>query len=693
MPLLNLFKLAQESPMLELANDYFRFVTGYFEVIRASSMHIYHSALLSAPKNSVVQKLYRSHTSPLIRVVHGVPISWDTNAAAITRPSEIYSATLSPCNRFIAILWCYPETMEILDAVTLQKLQTLQLPFNNCKKIWKFIFSPEGQISTCVIYEDWSSVSVVNWDLQTGGVINTIKHQVQGANDNLITATSIAYSADGKIGVYCHRGYSRITEIIVVVYDITTGSQPHFHQVSTNHWTFGSIWAQEEFLQFTTLQGMDITIWEVGFASDAVPVQIETLPIPGDFVDDRFLVRHFPTPCRLILASMVGVTVWDPQSSKPLLSCTDLKFDDWMTFSSDGHLFACATLGSEISLWKESPTGYVLYAKPQLSTRNPNLLLSPNGESITAFGGRMVWSWHMEGLSTHPSSYSTQAIERTEKFLQVPPWNFIMDFSPDKVLAVTARQGDNMVMVLNLQSGVLQSTINVDSEVYGLWVNGDTVNVVCHWKVITWNLSTGYHVPSVKMGLEGSPWTRDFDSFYPHYWGNHINVSISPNFHHIATTSGQGAYIYNASTGMCLAQILSPGSTLWFPPDGQDLWSVMDNGQAFVQRSDDIWDGGNVIAQCVRLKEQHAYGWQYDKYDGTSFGFNHPPKGFPWASSFGYQVTNDWWILSPDGKRLLMLPPPWQSPYTMQRVWKGHIVALLHCELPEPVILDLNVQY
>ena len=48
----------QEPLTLDLANDCFRFVTGCFEVINASALHIHHSALVLAPKNSIVRELY-----------------------------------------------------------------------------------------------------------------------------------------------------------------------------------------------------------------------------------------------------------------------------------------------------------------------------------------------------------------------------------------------------------------------------------------------------------------------------------------------------------------------------------------------------------------------------------------------------------------------------------------------------------
>jgi len=66
-----------------------------------------------------------------------------------------------------------------------------------------------------------------------------------------------------------------------------------------------------------------------------------------------------------------------------------------------------------------------------------------------------------------------------------------------------------------------------------------------------------------------------------------------------------------------------------------------------------------------------------------------PPEGYPWGSSRGYRVTNDWWILGPGRRRLLMLPPTWQST-VVQRVWRGRFVALIHRGLPEPVILELD---
>src|ERR1700760_553236 len=116
----------QEPSLLDLANDCLHFVIRHFEAISTSSPHIYHSALALAPKKSLVWGLYGSHALPLVRVVQGVPMLWDTHAAITMRPSGIWQVMWSPCNRFIAITWNAGRSVDILDPVTLQQLQTFE---------------------------------------------------------------------------------------------------------------------------------------------------------------------------------------------------------------------------------------------------------------------------------------------------------------------------------------------------------------------------------------------------------------------------------------------------------------------------------------------------------------------------------------------------------------------------------------
>jgi len=72
-------------------------------VISASAPHIYHSALLLSPQTSVVRKLYESYTRPLVRVVRGLPISWEPTVATSYHHDRVFMAVWSPCSRFIAL--------------------------------------------------------------------------------------------------------------------------------------------------------------------------------------------------------------------------------------------------------------------------------------------------------------------------------------------------------------------------------------------------------------------------------------------------------------------------------------------------------------------------------------------------------------------------------------------------------------
>jgi len=123
------------------------FVAGYFEIIRASAPHIYHSALVW-PQKCHVRKLYESHSRRFARIICGVPESWDSNTAATTSPFLIGAAVWSPCNRFFAISSWDSIRVDILDSATLQRLQSLGSPWERFACSAVLIFSPDSRMLT-----------------------------------------------------------------------------------------------------------------------------------------------------------------------------------------------------------------------------------------------------------------------------------------------------------------------------------------------------------------------------------------------------------------------------------------------------------------------------------------------------------------------------------------------------------------
>jgi len=163
--------LSQPSPTLDLINDCFRFVTGFFEVIRTSAPHIYHSALFLSPRMSTIWKLYQPLSRPLTRVIQGIPTLWDS-CVGRKYPQNISTAVWSPCSRFIAICLSSSQVVEILDAVTLEKLYTLSHGIPICS-LRKLVFSTDGHLLMGQV-SAYSSFHCVNWDLQTGGQISNV---------------------------------------------------------------------------------------------------------------------------------------------------------------------------------------------------------------------------------------------------------------------------------------------------------------------------------------------------------------------------------------------------------------------------------------------------------------------------------------------------------------------------------------
>ena len=591
-------------------------------------------------------------------------MSWDKNTAATTRPSTIELAVWSPCNRFIAITWKDATTVDVLDSATLQRLQTLETPQGTPTWHRAVIFSPDSRILTCSSggsidhrYQ-CGELSVVSWDLQTGGIASTVRWE--GPQRENAGNTSITYSANGKI-VAIFRWYQGNPSANIFIFDAASGMHMHSHSLDNHTPLVEGIWTHGESLRFATVRVETITIWEVGFTSGATPTVVETIPAPYNYKNVHGSLRLLPTPCRLALASENQVLVYDVRNSKYLLHYLDHTwFGTGMSFSSDGRFFACSSR-SKVYLWKESPTGYKPHEILESGTDRPNPLLSPNGESVVLFGDHTIRLLRMKSLITTPSSIPTQAQD------------FVVGFSPDGVMAVVARRGGDTVTVLDIKSGVLHTTIDPGMRVYGLGVVGNTVVVVGLDKAITWNLPAGSRVPDARIGLEDSSGIVEFRQWSPSV----SSASISSNSRHVAVISWPPPHllsIYSTSTGEHLVERMpidgiTPGTTLWFSPDGCDVWCVGDSSEA--RR---VWrvSGGQKALEPLEPE------WRTVDVEG-----------YPWRPSHGYRVTSDWWILGPDGKRLLMLSPSFQS-HAVHRVWKGQFLALLHGGLSEPVILELD---
>ena len=642
----------QVSPILDLVNDCFRFVTGFFDLISTSALHIYHSALPLSPQTSIVRVLYEPHARPLAKVIQGVPASWDSSIVDTTFPNTICAAAWSPCNRLVAIAQPSSSEIAILDAVTLDRLYTMCT--TGQVHSWKnLVFSPDSRLLTCHWCTAYSANYLVTWDLQTGGLISDIS-----IPRDLWSYHSMSYSGCGTIIGVLFKG-SGIPTIITC--NILSGMHISSHSVKES--VTDTIWTHDKCLRFATMELGSITIWEVGFTSRHVPMEVDSLPTPNHFPFTEFLL--LPTLSRLGFICQERVLVWDARHSKMLLNCVNVRNPRDISFSPNGHFVVCSTEGPEFYLWKESPGGYLLHQNLTSSAGPTKQIISPNGESIVTFGGSMVQRWHTTHSLTPLSSVSTQPSQHTLE-------DFILEFSPARMLAVFAQRWDDMATILDLRSYTPPTIINTGMEVCGLGVGQNTIIVVGYGKIVTWDVqdrpyacaSIDYHIPITTF----------------RHSGLRLSASISPTLCHIVV-KGTGClegdlYIYGVGTEEPLAVARSKGLTLGFNPglsqSSQSVWCATADGDLDEWEIPEGGGGGRIFPVGM-----------YHNLVG-------PQGELPWQSSRGYQVTDEGWIINSSGKRLLWLPHHWRSG-CMARKWSENLLALLQGELPAPVILVLEV--
>ena len=522
----------------------------------------------------------------------------------------------------------------------------------------------------CASYNHRNNRFISTWDLQTGALASSVELPLRDQVGSPEGDYYITYSTNGKMIGILHR--DSVTATISIV-DVVSGVHTHDIYPGTP-WTYG-IWAHRESLRFATTKGTTIAIWEVGFTQGATRMEIESLSVSDDTDQagafDQRTTQHdrrtqfIPIPGQLAftrasLAPADEFLLWGARNSTPPLYQMSASWYPTMTFSSDGRILAYSTTDLEVHLWKKSPTGYALVGKLQSDTRCSIPLLSPNGESIIRFRDCTIQLWHTKAFTTLSSS-----LAHVPRFAE----GFVLEFVPDGQLAVVARQEEKTVTVLDLKSGLPQLTIDTSMKVYGLRVAGNTVVVIGDGVIITWDLPEANSFPHARVGVENSIQTTSFGGGGQ---GDVIAASISLDFRYVAVlrmgrpmASFPDLHVYCPSTGRHDYATLTSGTSLWFAPGGLDIWSA-GKGKA----------GSHAIGQsdlrCTVAGSDIECG----------------PSGSPWRSSRGYKVINDGWLVDPDGKRLFLLPPPWRS-CPERRVWNGKFLALLHRELPQPVILEL----
>ena len=151
--------------------------------------------------------------------------------------------------------------------------------------------------------------------------------------------------------------------------------------------------------------------------------------------------------------------------------------------------------------------------------------------------------------------------------------------------------------------------------------------------------------------------------------------------------------IFDTATGEYLtvarASLSLKWSIPWFTQDGSEGWchDIRDGDRWGYGVSHGLYHGSGEH-EWVVAKDSNSNVTALSSI--AALKYVHHSSGMPpWQSSHGHQVTDDGWILSSSGKRLLLLPHHWQSSEGANRMWSGQFLAFLYPELQEVVTLEL----
>jgi len=614
--------------LLNTAGDYFQFVTKFFEVIKLSATHIYHSALELSPQSSIVREQYYSKFFQDHRpwVICGVSSSW--KPAGVN--GKYGSYTWSPCGQLFAAQT--PTSVEIRDTLTLDKHST----FQPTKPIPKDL-EPVGHSPNALAYSPdghslvghFGSTATI-WDVQTGGVIKEIECEVIGTSPQ-----SLVWSLDGTtIGVIFPAG---VCNWIVVTCDIAS-VRVSTHIVQSPYepclWPHGnSIWMIAIPEDKTTINTFEI--WPT-VTVDPVKSYSISFPIGGDpppvMHQDQFLSGKFYTG---------SLYIYDIHNKRFMLA----ECDSFTTncFSPCGGLLAAASR-HKIHIWKlaEDSQFYSQWESfplwKALGDTPRSFKFSPTSSSLLISRDGYLEVQPLEGSITHTPEKTTS-----------------IEFSTNGTYLVTAFKEKSTIVIINLFNNNSQ-LIDTNFAICQLSLAGNILFVEgASGHLAAWKLTAEGTVDGTsdirRVGCSSSLWIKV-------QMGDHIRFWTDSQ---IGVFKGsKNTVYYDAKTGGELKSV-APGIIIPFPL---------------------LWGDFHHDSEGIDFSTWPSFSY-YDLVEHNG----HPPKDNLSAPTPWHQ---EGWLMYPEGEyqHRLWLPTHWRTKWE-EAHWLNEIKMLRFTTSTGKVVIKL----
>ena len=173
-------------------NDSQHLLLEYFDIIRDSPSHIYHSALPLSPSSSWLHICYGTELSQEIIVVKGLPVEWGVCSRTVTLPVDD-SPWCLVCWKDIIAVGCYSGGIILLDKITGSQTDALS---EHTGGVLCLTFSPDG----ASLVSGGSDDTIRLWDVQTGGVVKTFHGHTDRVRSVSIAADSTTIASGSEDG-------------------------------------------------------------------------------------------------------------------------------------------------------------------------------------------------------------------------------------------------------------------------------------------------------------------------------------------------------------------------------------------------------------------------------------------------------------------------------------------------------------
>jgi WD40 repeat protein len=593
---------------LKLVDDCERFVLRFFDVIKESAMHIYHSALAWSPMSSLTRQLYQKQMMTEVNLANAIDAQWDDCIRTIPIHDQPYDIVFSHKGSALAV--AYHAGVKIFETVT--GVAT----FETDKPAVSVAFSPDDDMLVCGCVDGTLRI----WDVQTSDLIQSF----EGHED---LTYSVMFSPCGNMIV------SGGDENVVRIWDISSGqckSVLKGHSTSVR----AVCWCGTGDRVISGSGDRSVRVWDVSSQMCLMILRAHT----------RWVISVASSCDSSLFASGSDdrtVQVYDARSGDVLQTISTDYFVAFVQFSTHADKLLYTT-GRTATIWD-------LSRKEKVSTIKCDgsfAAFSPDGTRVVSQYSGFVQ------IQTTENEYSNSetVIRHSNDILSI-------NFAPDG--SVMASWSDSDAKIWDTTSGdclftissrsILQSIVFSPNSAFLAYLS---LGIYADRKVHVWNVHTRSPVEVARFDLE-----VDFN-----------NVALSPCGDRLVSLSSSDMILWDFGTGQRLAHLDVDFPIPWisritFADDGTSVFTRSVNGDEIMLR----WR----ISPAPSLSGHGDQNSNSDQstslpltfipiQDKSSHNLKVVSANIP-RQCCRYEGSYSEWILDSNEERILWLPPDRRS--------------------------------